>query len=104
MKSLVERLRDRLITVPKPGSEPFKPSPLFYWNVTIGGEHKAGDSAGYQSIFYGIAGYGDGGGYLQEHIYVVDPLCEEAAKAIEQLETDVDTLNVDVAMAWEKIG
>jgi hypothetical protein len=43
--------------------------------IWVGGDHKAGDSAGLRSV--GI------GGQVQEHIYAVDPLCEEAAQALE---------------------
>lgn len=90
MKNLIERLRQRLITVPRPGSKPFQPSPLgFYQSTTTGAAHKPGDPAG----VFSILNYGCGPQMMQEHVYAVDPLCEEAAKALELLTGDIDALH-----------
>lgn len=81
--NLVSRLRQRLITVPKPDSKPFDmPAAGYFQMGSVGGTHKPGDSAGVLSIFSTCA---NGGNKLQEHIYAVDPLCEEAATEIERL-------------------
>lgn len=79
--ALCSQLRERLITVPKPGSKPFTPTPNFWQTMTIGGVHKPGDSAG----CLGLLNFGFGPHQMQEHIYAVDPLCEEAAQALEAL-------------------
>lgn len=85
--NLVSRLRQRLITVPKPGTQPFDMSAAGYFQMgSVGGTHKPGDSAGVLSVFNT---WGGGGNKLQEHIFAVDPLCEEAAQALER--TSVET-------------
>lgn len=82
---LVARLRKRLITVPEPGSEPFVP-PQPFWVTCDMGEHKAGDSAGLQYLpTLSVTGMNPQPMRVQKHIYVVEPLCEEAAQEIERL-------------------
>lgn len=87
---IVTSLRGRLITVPKPGTDPFVPPQPFWITVDTAQDHKPGDDAGLQylpSIFTGCAASAPPPMRVQEHIYVVDPLCEEAAREIERLRT-----------------
>lgn len=95
MKSLPERLRERLITVWKPGSKPFKPVYPVIYTTHVGGEHKAGDPAGYGSFNPTAgacaAGHDPNSWMMYEMIYAVDPLCEEAAKEIEKLQNAVNS-------------
>lgn len=95
MKSLPERLRERLITVWKPGSKPFKPVYPIIYTTSVGGNHKAGDPAGYMGFNPTVgacaAGYDSSACLMQEMIYAVDPLCEEAAKEIEKLQNVVNS-------------
>jgi hypothetical protein len=82
MSDLTDRLRARLITVPKPGTEPFTPQgPITMW---ISWEHKAGDDAGL-AYLPEITTPFPRPARVQEHIYVVEPLCAEAAAEIERL-------------------
>ena len=85
--NLVERLRSRLVTVPKPGTEPRVMAPNEWMSMTVGGEHKAGDDAGEIMLpnFYGAAA-----NRKQQHIYVVEPLCKEAAAEIERLRGELE--------------
>ena len=89
---LIERLRARLITVPKPGTTPWETNYPITLTSSIGGDHKAGDDAGMQQVasvhFFGGANKPK----LQEHIYAVEPLCEEAAEEIERLTRERDEL------------
>jgi hypothetical protein len=82
-KDVAQRLRERLVTVPKPDTKPFDvPATGYFQMGSVGGTHKPGDSAGVLSIFTTFAGSGN---KMQEHIYAVDPLCEEGAEEIERL-------------------
>jgi hypothetical protein len=83
---LVEQLRSRTICVPKPGTEPFTPVQPFWVTMTVG-SHKAGEEAGLQYLpgTISIAGGGTPPPRVQEHIYVIEPLCEKAAAEIERL-------------------
>lgn len=72
--NLISRLRQRLVVVPKPGT---KPRPIQFqesYTLMLCGEHKAGDDAGLRHT---------PGGWVQESVFAVDPLCEEAAQALE---------------------
>lgn len=83
-KDLVLRLRERLITVPKPGTEPRVMATGEWLSCSVGGEHKAGDDAGEQMLsnYYGLQNQP---ARVQQHVYEVEPLCEEAAQEIERL-------------------
>jgi hypothetical protein len=87
---LTQRLRSRLITVPKPGMKPFKPTYPMYQSMNIGAEHKPGDFAGYSSYNPTVgacaAGHDPNNWMMLEMVYAVDPLCEEAARKIEEQE------------------
>jgi hypothetical protein len=92
MSPLLDRLRARLITVPKPGTEPFKPGPS---GITMfcdsGVPHKAGDDAGLQTVSELWRGsYGEW--RVQEHVYAVEPLCAEAAAEIERRDAEIERL------------
>jgi hypothetical protein len=91
MNTLTERLRARLITIPKPGSEPFTPGPsgITCW---IGGTHVAGDDAGLQYLFQ-YSTFGPPPPHkVQAHIYAIEPLCAEAADEIERLHEEIKRL------------
>ena len=92
MTHIVERLRARLIFVPKPGTE-WRDTLANEWiDFTIGGEHKAGDDAGlqYQTSMH-FAGL-QSKPKVRPHIYAVEPLCAEAADRIDALEARVARL------------
>lgn len=96
MRSLIERLRERLVTVPKPGSKPFKPTQQMILYSTGGGEHKPGDPAGYSNFNPTAnacaAGHDSTYWMALEMVYAVDPLCEEAAQALEKWAQTVEKL------------
>lgn len=87
MTDLIARLRQRrLITVPKPGTEPRVSYPGETFTCWTGGEHQPGDDAGMQFLpNYSVQGFANQPMRVQEHIYAVEPLCEEAAQEIERL-------------------
>lgn len=89
MKDIVERLRERLIVVPKPGTVPRDAMPNEWITCTIGGEYKDGDDAGLQYV-QGSVMLPQPANFvarLQLHIYAIEPLCREAANEIERLRT-----------------
>lgn len=94
--TLVERLRQRLITVWKPGSKPFRPIYPIIYTTSVGGVHKPGDPAGYGSFNPTAnacaAGHDPNSWMMYEMVYAVDPLCEEAAKEIETLAAALDSV------------
>jgi hypothetical protein len=98
VSTLIERLRNKLVVVPKPGTERRSLQP--HENITFwfGGEHKAGDSAGLRSV--GI------GGQVQEHVYAVDPLCEEAAQTLEGVAPQMEVAHLpsvdEKFVSWAK--
>lgn len=80
--NIIERLRARLIAVPKPGTKPRQTEWGESITIQVGGEHKAGDDAGLCTLpqFTTVAAPP----LVQEHVYAVEPLCEEAAQAVER--------------------
>lgn len=80
MKDIVERLRERTISIPKPGTKPFQPhGPI---TTTIGGPpKKPGEDLGVSSVYSPIPNQW----LVQEHICAIEPLCAEAADEIERL-------------------
>jgi len=83
MVDIVERLRERLTTAPKPGTEPFMPFPGWTYYLNVGGSQpKAGDDAGCQlaTVFEEADGR-----QVQEMVYAPEPLCFEAASEIVRL-------------------
>lgn len=87
VRTLVERLRARLITIPKPGTEPRVISPNEFMTMTVGGEHHVGEDAG-EIMLPNV--YGAVAPRKQQHIYAVEPLCGEAADEIELLQQDAE--------------
>lgn len=88
-ENLVERLRERLITVPKPGSRPFEPTyPISYTYVT-GEKHKPGDSAGVQMVNVNLtaASFVPSHFVAQEFVYAPSKLEWDAAAEIERLQS-----------------
>lgn len=88
-KDIVERLRERLIQVRKPGAVPFD-MPQGGISHTWGGDEppkKPGDSAGYASINMNLTGAVNGPSVFKmvEMIYEESPLEWEAAAEIERL-------------------
>jgi hypothetical protein len=84
MKDIVERLRERLITIPKPGTQPFKPGVGGIEMTVGGGPHKPGDDAGLNTAPLSfIRPTSDW--YVQQFVYAIEPLCAEAADEIERL-------------------
>lgn len=98
MSDLVERLRARLVTVPKPGTKPFAPTgsvPM----VIGGGPYKPGDDAGLQGVHDYTAPRGMTQPWrVQAHVYAGEPLAYEAADELERLRKalrEVDTFMDD---------
>lgn len=88
--NLVARLRARTIIVPKPGTEPFVPTQPF-WVTSDAGPHQAGEEAGLQYLpSFSTLGSSNAPMRVQAHVYVVEPLCEEAAEEIERLRADAE--------------
>lgn len=84
--TLLKRLRARLITVPKPGTEPRVLYPGETFTCWTGREHQPGDDAGEQFLpNYSVQGFANQPMRVQPHVYAVEPLCEEAAQEIERL-------------------
>jgi hypothetical protein len=83
MKGIVERLRARLITIPKPGTQPFKPVGSIEMTCG-GGPFKAGDDAGLRTVPLSFA-HPSSESWVQQHVYAVEPICAEAADEIESL-------------------
>jgi hypothetical protein len=89
-ESLVSRLRSRLLPVTKPGAVPFD-CPA--GGIIQSSRHpsapplKAGDFAGFASINVNMFAAGGTPSQFKmiEQIYIVDPLCEEAAAELERL-------------------
>ena len=85
IEQTIKLLRERLITIQKPGAKPydFPQGGVIYSEV--GGEHKPGDSAGYQcsSLQCGIGG--PSMLKMVEHIYAEEPLAWRAAELLEEL-------------------
>lgn len=92
-QSIVQRLRGRLTTIPKPGTEPRF---LRYGEVMhclIGGSPKAGDDAGdWQLTSSALDPSAAGGFMVQSHVWATEPLCAEAAAEIEDLQRDREQL------------
>lgn len=110
-KTLVQRLRSRLVIVPKPGAKPFRPTYPIMGTSTIGGEHKPGDPAGYSTINPSVgacaAGYDPSNWMMLEMVYAVDPLCEEAAAALDRRAVEpsdglVPMLEDGFGTAWQR--
>lgn len=103
---ITAKLRSRLTTIPKPGVKPFKPMYPIVSTVMIGGDHQPGDDAGWSSINPNIGGAAgittDFTAFLlQPMVYAIEPLCEEAATAIEQLRGALK-LAAEMLEAWHQ--
>lgn len=94
--NLVARLRARTIIVPKPGTEPFVPTQPF-WVTSDAGPHQAGEEAGLQYLpSFSTLGSSNAPMRVQAHVYVVEPLCEEAAEEIERLRAALADAIMDI--------
>ena len=95
---LVERLRERLITIRKPGAIPFDPPPNWWHTCEVGGEHKAGDSAGYASVNMSLTAASCMPSVFKmvEVVYAEEPLASEAAAAIESLSAELAGARAEV--------
>lgn len=96
MKDIVERLRERLIQVRKPGAVPFDmPQGGLSRTWTPGEVHKVGDSAGHASVnmnLTGACGNAPSVFKMVEMVYAEAPLEWEAAAEIERLRESVNEL------------
>lgn len=101
MSSLIERLRARLVPVPKPGTEPR----FVRYGDTMRGLicffPKIGDDAGECQLGGNLAA-GASGFMVQPHVWATEPLCEESALAIEELKSVLREIGERVE-AWEKL-
>lgn len=97
---LLSRLRARLVAVPKPGTEPREIRYGEWFTFSTGGKYKAGEDAGEQSL-PSVSMYTGHNPPMrvQQHVYVVEPLCEEAAKEIERLTLEREQLREALADA-----
>ena len=92
---LVARLRERLITVPKPGSKPFEWVYPISHTIIPGEKHKPGDSAGVNMVNVNItvASSVPSKFMAQEFIYAPSPLDWEAAAELERLRAALERIS-----------
>jgi hypothetical protein len=101
--ALVDRLHARLVTVPRPGAQPFTPTGSIAMSIG-GGPHKPGDDAGLQTIYnHTGAAIGTQPWRVQEHVYAGEPLAYEAAAALTAQARRIAELESGYAEAIEDI-